>query len=346
MSESYNVGKYTVILGKQLKLVAIKSNKFYYGKSKLYGTALVTILAPKSLFCPFLIFKGNKKSALILCQKCYLKNMKKCSHSEAERQFFGSYFIEELEFAISLGYQVTAIHECHAYFEQQPIFQKFITILNYNKIKHSSYLSGKSEQEKQIYCNYLNEKMNFREPFLLNPVDEPDLFRKHLFKMASNTLFGKLQQRKDKIVTQTITDNDELNSFILEHPKEIQSIQCFEDLICQVSIKPKPSEIKDSLETNCYLGSQIVANARIFFYKQIQKVLESRGKLFYVDSDSIFFSLSKSSKNPLETSDATGDFKHVYKNVSDFYCLGPKNYIVAFVENGQVKTSTKVRGLN
>jgi len=124
ISESYNVGKYTIILGTHLKLVEIKSNKFYYGKTKLYGTALVTILAPKSLFCPFLIYKDNQKSVLILCRKCYLKKMKKCSHSEAERQFFGSYFIEELEFALSLGYQVTAIHECHAYFEQQTHFQK------------------------------------------------------------------------------------------------------------------------------------------------------------------------------------------------------------------------------
>jgi len=347
MSESYNVGKYEVILGKQLKQVAIKSNKFYYGKKKLFGTALVTILPPKSLFCPFLLFKdNNNKSVLILCRKCYLKNMKKCYHSDADRQFFGSYFIEELEFALSLGYQVTAIHECHAYFEQQPILKKFITILNYNKIKHSSYLDGKSQQEKQSYCNYLNEKMNFREPFLLNPDDESDQFRKHLFKMASNSLFGKLQQRKDKINTHMITDDDDLNSFILEHSKEIQSIQCFEDRICQVSVKPKQSEIKNSIETNCYLGSQIVANARIFFYKQIQKVLESKGKLFYIDTDCIFFSISKNSKNPLTMSDATGDFKHVYQNVSDFYCLGPKNYIVAFVENGQIKTSTKVRGLN
>jgi len=89
--------------------------------------------------------------------------------------------------------------------------------------------------------------------------------------MASNSLFGKLQQRKDKIITQKITDDEELNSFMLEHKKEIQSVQCFEDMICQVSIKPKPSEIKDSLETNCYLGSQIVANARIFFINKSKK---------------------------------------------------------------------------
>ena len=134
MSESYNVGKYEVLLGRSLKHVAIKSNKFYYGKTTLFGTALVTIPAPQSLFCPFLLFKDNNKSVLILCRKCYLKNMKKCSHSDADRQFFGSYFIEELEFALSLGYQVTAIHECHAYIEQQPIFKKFITILNYNTL--------------------------------------------------------------------------------------------------------------------------------------------------------------------------------------------------------------------
>ncbi len=346
INQSYNIGKYVTVVGQNLKNIQIKNNSFYYNDSRLFGTALVTVLAPKSLFCPFLIFKDMKKSVLILCRKCYLKKTKKCRHSDSEREFCGSYFIEELEFALLLGYKVTAIHECHAYFEQKPIFRMFLSILNYCKIKHSSYLSSKTEQEKKDYCNNLNDKMNFNEPFLLKPDNKPDPFRKHLFKMAANSLFGELQQRKDKVSTYTITDDEELNSFILEHKNEIQSIQCFEDVICQVTVSPKSSKIKDSLQTNCYLGSQIVANARIFFYKQIQKVLESKAKLFYIDTDGIFFSLPECSKNPLEISDATGDFKHVYEHVSSFHCLGPKNYIVCYIHNGETKTTTKVRGLN
>lgn len=377
ISENYNVGKYVNLIGKELNLINVKENKFYFGNNKLYGTALVTVLPPQTLFCPFLITKvavpatknqrgaargaakgaarcsksnnsskSATKSVLTLCYTCYIRKIQNCTHSDRQRQFFGSYFIEELEFALLLGYKIVAIHECHAYFNQKPIFKNFVSILNYNKIKYSTYLNGKTDEEKKDYCRILNQKMNFQHPFQLHSEDKPNKFRKHLFKLAANSLFGKLQQRKDKIFTKTFLDDDQLEFFIKENKSSIESVQCFEDFVCQISIKPDLKEIGDSLKTNCYLGSQIVANARIFFYKQILKVVESKAKLFYVDTDSIFFSLPKDVPLPIEISDATGDFKHVYPNISDFYCLGPKNYIVAYNEEGISKISTKVRGLN
>ena len=348
MSESYNIGKFQVLIGKDLTEITLFENKFYYKGKKLYGTIQATILPPKHLYFPFLISEHQNKSVLTLCRKCFLNKTVKCKHTDNEREFFGSYFVEELEFSLKLGYQISAIHECHAYFEQKPIFQKFVSILNYNKIKHSSYLSSFSNQfEKENYCTYLNQKMNLSNPYALTSQDKSNSYKKFLYKLAANSLFGKFQQRKDTIVTHTIGDDEELEKFINQNKNQIKSIQCFEDTICQVLLQPKNTEIKDSLETNCYLGAQIVANARIYFYSQVEKVLRHpESRLYYCDTDSIFFTLPQNLPNPLTMSEATGDFKNVYENITDFHCLGPKNYSISYSENKKFQNCTKIRGLN
>lgn len=293
MIESYNVGKYEILIGKHLLAVNLKNEKFYLGDQKLYGTALVSVVAPKSILVPFLIHKGKMNSVLILCKTCYLKGSKKCNHSDSQREFTGSYFIEELELAMSLGYKVTAIHECHAYFQQKAVFKTFISILNYYKIKFSTYLEGKSDLEKNQYCDILNKKMKFEKPFLLSPKDSSNDSKKYLFKLAANSLVGKFQQRKDKSNVITITDNEDLCILITENKNEVLSIKTYHDSLCQVTIKPNPTKIKDSLHSNCYLGSQVVAYTRIYFYKQIKSVISAQGKLFYIDTDSIFLASPK-----------------------------------------------------
>ncbi len=347
INNNFNVGKYTIIMGKLINNLSIKDNLFFYEGKKVYGVAQVRVLAPKNLFCPFLVFKNKQSSFLTLCQRCTLKKIRKCKHSDTQREFYGTYFIEELEFALCLGYQVTAVFECHAYFDQKPIFRKFVSILNYFKTKHSSYLENIVKSEKNSYCQYLNEKMKLEMPFLLTTEGQQNDFKKMLFKLMANSLFGKLQQRQDKMENHIFTDDDELNQFIEKHKNEVQSIECYEDILCQVSINPDKKKINTSLNTNCYLGAEIVAKARIYFYKQIQKVLSiDQSTLYYIDTDCIFFSLPKDIPNPLIVSDAVGDFKNVYDNITNFYCLGPKNYVLSYLNKNKEKVITKVSGLN
>jgi len=347
MTQKYNVGKYTVIIGKDTSKISTQGNKFFFENKEVYGTALVTVLPPKGLFYPFLTYKDNGKSVPILCLKCYKHKVKKCKHSDQEREFFGSFFIEELEFALHLGYKVKAFHEVHAYFEQEPVFQKFVSILDCMKLKFSTYLEGfDTDESKDLLCYLNNYQYHLPEPFKLTPQDSPNKFKRQLYKLAANSLYGKFQQRKDKLCTSLFYSDDELDSFVNLHKDRIQTLDCFEDVMCQVTIKPKLSDVPDSLDTNCYLGAQVVAHARIIFYKEIQKVLEKNAKLFYVDTDCIFFTLSKDQANPLLMSDYTGQFKHVFQNVTHFYCLGSKNYCISYLEDDKVLVTTKVKGLN
>jgi len=346
MAKMYNVGEYQILIGKALKEISQQNGKLFFEGKKLYGTALISFVPPRNLFVPFLIYKHEQSSVLILCRKCFLKKSKTCKHSDSERTLTGSYFIEEIEFAMTLGYRITAIHECHAYFDQGPVFKKFISILSYYKTKFSPFLEKVETDKRAEHCKRLNEKMNFEIPFLLTPNDQPDSFKKYLFKLAANSLFGKMQQRKDKPSVHTVTENEELERILADNKEDILSIEAFNDMICQVSVKQKENKLQDSQRTNCYLGSQVVALARIYFYEQILKVLECKGTLFYVDTDCIFFSLKKHLQNPLDMSEAIGDFKSVYSQISHFYCLGPKNYTIASLAGGKTSVTTKVRGLN
>ena len=64
--------------------------------------------------------------------------------------------------------------------------------------------------------------------------------------------------------------------------------------------------------------------------------------MYYVDCDSIVFSLPTNVNIPLPISIKCGDFKHEYEEISAFYCLSPKSYFVQS-KNGTV---SKIKGLS
>jgi hypothetical protein len=74
----------------------------------------------------------------------------------------------------------------------------------------------------------------------------------------------------------------------------------------------------------------LTAYARQKIYESIQ-VVSDCGKLFYTDTDCIFFSMPKNQIVPLPISDAVGHFKNIYPGeILSFFALGPKNYQITY----------------
>jgi hypothetical protein len=99
---------------------------------------------------------------------------------------------------------------------------------------------------------------------------------------------------------------------------------------------------------NCYIGGQICAYAREVIYNHLNVIASKNGTLYYVDCDSIIFTLPKHDLLPVVISDALGDFKNeVPGQILSFYSLGTKNYTIVYKtpENEQ-KILTKVKGLS
>ncbi len=351
----FMIGKYEILIGKDLNKIEIKETEFYVNGEIISGTMLVTILPPQNLKYPFLLYRlKNGKTVNTLCVKCAELSSKiiyssrtKCKHSNYDRAITSTYFISEISYALKLGYTLISIHECHFYSKKSFILKDFIQKLNCLKIQNSDCLRYfKTFEEKQNYLNFLNEEMELQAPFNLTVKNvHPNKHKKTFYKLMSNALYGKLEQKNNLTKTCYVSSQKELENVYFSE-NTIEQIIPFNIDICQLEIKTDELKLKPNLKTNCYIGGQITAYARMVIHKYVLDVVNANGCLFYVDTDCIFFSLPKNCVNPLPVSDAVGHFKEIYTEIDSFFALGPKNYVIKYKENNNLKTITKIRGIS
>ena len=193
MKYRFMTGPYKVVIGEDLEKIQVVNQKFYFDSQKISGTILLTILAPQTLLHPFLLYKTRAgRTILTLCKMCCETLSKRCSHSDQQRALTGSYLLSEIEFAHSLGYRILDIFECHAYFKEYFIFKPFVEALN-----HFKQINAKNPAKRNFY------------------------------KLAANSLFGKIAQRNDFKKTLYVSSQNELEDLYLcngdlEHPFFIQ----------------------------------------------------------------------------------------------------------------------------
>jgi hypothetical protein len=346
----YMVGKYHIAIGSAVKNITFVNNKCFFKGEQIMGSMLVTIIPPKDLLYPFLLYRcKNGKTINTLCSKCCESVSKSCNHSDIDRALTASYMISEIEFALELNYKVVQIHECHYYLSSDYILKDFIQILNYFKTKHSDCLKNlPSKSEKINYCNFLNRTMKLNEPFTLKPAEmQANQSKKTFFKLMANSLFGKLEQKQNKSKTLYVSNQNELEKIFFSENK-IDDIFCLTDDICQVQITPNEFTLRANRKSNCYIGAQVTAYARQTIYQHIQTLLQHSATIYQVDCDSIIFTLRDNVTTiPLNVSDAVGHFKNEIKGeIVSFYSLGPKNYSLSFCYDNNYETISKVCGLS
>ncbi len=351
----FMTGPYEILIGSSLNKVVYQQNHYVYKEndlqySKMYGTMLITILPPQNLFIPFLQIRLEDGTCVnTLCYSCAkIVNKKPCCHSEKERALTAVYFISEINFAIQLGYKVIEIYECHFFRKAEFILKDFVQILNCLKIRNSNCLEKFSSLEDKLeYCNFLNESMDLKSPFNLTPANICDNSRlKTFYKLSANSLFGKLEQKNNRTKTKFVSTQNELEDIFFSND-EIESIISLNENCCQIEVKPNTLKQTPNRQANCYIGGQLTAYARQTIYENIESISKV-SKLFYVDTDCIFFSMPKNETIPLPISDAVGHFKHVYPGeILSFFALGPKNYQITYKTlDNKLHNVTKVRGFS
>lgn len=349
-----NYGKYDILIGDDLKLITIKNNQFFYKEKRIFGAVQLTILPPRKMFLPFLMYRIKcGKNVLTLCRTCsenfnFRKNkfVRNCRHSEDKRALTSSYLISEIEYAMSLGYEIIQIHEIHAYHSQKFILQEFVKCIDSLKLKHSTFSSEPTTE----FCQKINSELNLPQAFMLEPKTfEKNEFKQSLYKIATNSFFGKLQQRSDYAATKFIATQYELEEMYKLYGDDIFNITCHNETVCQIDFYEKITSKTRNLKQNCYLGAEITSNARLVLYQHLKQLNETEGvTLFYCDTDSIFGSVKKDVHLPLKVGNLVGEFKNVAKGeILSFYCLGLKNYCLTYCnENGEKLSVTKLCGLN
>jgi G:T-mismatch repair DNA endonuclease (very short patch repair protein) len=351
LTSKFGIGMYKILIGPDIEKIFLKDGQYFYEnlKTPMVGVMMVSILPPKSLFHPFLPIRLEDETTMYtLCLKCSETNLTICNHTDSERSFTSVYFISELTFALTLGYEIIEIYECHYFETSDYILRDFVKKLACLRLQNSNLFANlKTETEKETYCDQLNNQMSFEVPFNLNVSNvNYNESKRNFYKTMMNSIFGKLEQRTDKPKTVYVSDQEELERYYFSDAI-ITSIFCINDNICELELKKNNEKIPPNRESNSYIGGELVAFGRILIYQILQKI-ETVGKIFYTDCDSCFFSFPNTVPLPFEISDAFGAFKHVFPGeILSFFCLAPKNYAVSFKSNdGQVKHVTKIKGLS
>ena len=165
----YMIGKYKTLIGNHISELTLVDNKFMFKNKRVMGSMLLTILPPKNLLHPFLLYRNKKgKTVNTLCSTCCEREIKKCKHSDKERALTSSYMISEIEFALTLNYKIMFIHECHIYEASDFILKDFVKILNFFKTKHLPFKKFRNIEEEKHYLSFLNNEMELFALILKN----------------------------------------------------------------------------------------------------------------------------------------------------------------------------------
>ncbi len=166
------------------------------------------------------------------------------------------------------------------------------------------------------------------------------------FKALANSMLGKFSQKSDFPQTIYVKSQQEIDEAFQE--EEILDVTPLNDDICELQIIPPAKKLNPN--SNCIIGAFVTALARVHLYKELKKLNDiPKYRLFYADTDSIIFSSPRTEPLPLICSPCLGDYKKELgpnSSITQFSCLGRKNYSISYYDKDTAKTVTKVSGLS
>ena len=141
-----------------------------------------------------------------------------------------------------------------------------------------------TDEQKQKHIDYFLK----HEDILLDKdkiMDNPAL--RALYKYLLNNLWGKLTQKSNKTEYKIINDSNELINLISDDTKSAIRVYYTNNKYLQVFYKDNEEINESSSKSNVVLGALITAYGRLKLLPLMNKL---RGRVIYVDTDSIFFS--------------------------------------------------------
>lgn len=312
----FMTGKYDIIMGNKLGNITFESNKLFYSNLPITGAIFLKILPPQNLLYPFLMYRLTDGCTInTLCAKCAETRTRTfCKHSIDQRALIGTYMISEIEFALTLGYEILAIFEVHAYFDSDFILSPFVKQLNELKMRYTSVT--------------------------------PNSAKRNFYKLAVNTFFGKFSQRIDKGQILFLTSQQELEKHALS--QNIKDIICLSDNVCMIETASNICKLNPDRKHSMYIGAQITAYGRQVIYSHLMTLIKTpKCKIFHVNCDSLYFTLPKISKMPFVINNHVGNFKNVFNgNIISYISFGPKQYCISYQSLQNLCTETRISGLS
>lgn len=304
-----------------------------------FGVTKCIVLPPRNLFHPVLPYRHpDGKLMFPLCIRCAdTYRQTKCTHSDLERRWTGTWATVEVQHAISKGYKLIKVFEIWhfpnttKYSRDTPGSGLFADYVNkFIKIKQEA--SGvpatvKTAEEIQSYITEFEDREGVR-------LDESKLQLnvglRYTAKLFLNSLWGKFGQRSNLPRTVLVKTLRELNDLLLRTDIEVSDLIDFkgptiDDDICQVQFKMKTDFADELPNTNIFVAVFTTAHARLKLLREMEK-LDRR--VLYYDTDSIIYESREGDEEP-PTGSFLGELTHELKPgdyIVEFFSAGPKNY--------------------
>ena len=349
------LGEYTIFLEAQLKTaLKIENNQFFVNGESCEGDiAHVSFLVPKDLAKPFLPYRFNDQVFYSNCYSCLkTKQIGPCIHkTDDKRRFSSVYTVLELEFALTLGYQIY-VYELWHFSKTSKLLNEFVSILASYRLKNSGdFFQDMTNDQLAETCQSINSKMNFcKSELLLSPTDiKCNKAAKQFFKDMLNSLYGRFAINTGFSKRIFVRSQHELDNLFANRNVTVLEFFPVADDTIEIEYMPHLS-CPPSRDSNLLFTSIINAKGRILMYDIIQKLGQKKCEAIYVDTDGIFFASPKGFKDfPFEVGIAFGQFKPVFPDsavIKKFYSLGPRNYCVLYEDKGSLQYVTKIKGIS
>lgn len=318
------------------------------------GMIYCRVLPPKNLLIPLLPTRigANKSSMRLFFTLCYTCStlavkdpaVEKCQHSDFDRSFTGIYFSVELQKALRLGYQILNIFETWEFESStNTLFTSYVSRFFKLKTEASGYPSDNPE-ERQKYVNDFKNKLNISLD--LKNIKRNDGYRSFA-KLALNCVYGKLQQRGDRLEYKYCDDLPTLRKYIFSGAYDVRSITEINEQRVLVEIRPNEDFIVNPPHANCYLAAMVTSYARLSLYKCFEDV--SFANCVYSDTDSLCY-VSKRGETPIDIGCLLGQYDYVLNRncrILGFAALGAKSYSILYIDvDGTTKEKTVGKGMS
>ncbi|EFO90338.1 hypothetical protein CRE_29165 [Caenorhabditis remanei] len=309
--------------------------------------------APRDLRLPVIAGKVSGRLMFFLCKLCAKEgNQEKCTHSDEERSFTGTFTTVELKKALTLGYKIVEVYHGIKYEKwvkndasgKGGLFTSYIDTMMKAKIYSSGWPSDVvTDAEKLEFCRGYMEKENIE---LLESLFEGNAGMRAVAKLLLNALWGKFAQRADRVNTEIILDPGKFWQIVHDTALDLLDVRPVNDVLI-VQYRQR-EETLSSLKTSAvHLAAYVTAYARLRLYSLMEAV--GPDNIVYTDTDSIIFKLPHGTPNPLE--DKMGSYLGQLTNelkgtMKEFVSLGPKTYSYKEqLANGEEKVAIKAKGI-
>ena len=311
--------------------------------SQYFGIAKVQILPPRGLYHPVLPFRSDKLK-FALCKTCSEnETQKKCTCSDSNRAFIGTWCTPEIQKAVEKGYVILTIYEVYHWDNTSTydstsksggLFSEYINSFLKLKQEASGWpLWCKNDQDKELYIKNYHEKEGILlEAHKINK--NPGL--RSLAKLCLNSFWGKFGQRPDMSQTKFINSEQPHLFFSMLTDPQINVKDFY--ILSKDIIMLEYASLKQSMgpdpRSNVIIATFTTCWARLKLFDILDQLGE---RVLYYDTDSVIY-VSKPGYFEPPTGDYLGELTDELNGefITEYVSAGPKNYSYCTNTNNQI----------